>query len=118
MRSRGLSGNRRLFRLTDPHLPDHLHPAVRATLDTAGRTDLLGHVAVRGRRPDQAEVSPYLQARCWPLPPRSPLRALDHLPADALDFEGQTITNCRNGATSMSTVGNPSPCSEIRGGSQ
>ncbi|MGH3620614.1 MAG: hypothetical protein ACRDQ5_02335, partial [Sciscionella sp.] len=51
-----------LFRLTDPHLPDHLHPAARTTLQAAGRTDLLAHVTEHGRLPDQADVSPYLAA--------------------------------------------------------
>ncbi len=51
-----------LFRLTDPHLPGRLHPAVRATLEAAGRTDLLGHVSTHGRLPDDADVPPYLAA--------------------------------------------------------
>lgn len=51
-----------LFRLTDPHLPGHLHPAARATLEAANRTDLLGHVMTHGRLPDDADVSPYLAA--------------------------------------------------------
>jgi ribonucleoside-diphosphate reductase alpha chain len=51
-----------LFRLTDPHLPDQVHPAARATLEAVGRADLLDYVTEHGRLPDQAEVSPYLAA--------------------------------------------------------
>lgn len=51
-----------LFRLTDPHLPDRLHPAVRAALHAADRTDLLDHVTSHGRLPDDTDISPYLRA--------------------------------------------------------
>ncbi|WP_018685399.1 hypothetical protein [Actinokineospora enzanensis] len=51
-----------LFKLTDPHLPEHLHPAAAATLRAAGHAELLEHVAAHGRLPDGAGVSPYLQA--------------------------------------------------------
>nr|BFE51128.1 hypothetical protein GCM10017745_45550 [Saccharothrix mutabilis subsp. capreolus] len=51
-----------LFRLTDPHLPDRLHPAAGAALHAAGRHDLIGHATIHGRLPDKADISPYLRA--------------------------------------------------------
>jgi ribonucleoside-diphosphate reductase alpha chain len=43
-----------LFRLTDPHLSAHLHPAARSVLEQAGRSDLLGHVMTHGRLPEDS----------------------------------------------------------------
>lgn len=40
-----------LFRLTDPYLSAHVHPAARSVLEQAGRSDLLGHVMIHGRLP-------------------------------------------------------------------
>ncbi|MFC0105546.1 ribonucleotide reductase N-terminal alpha domain-containing protein [Kibdelosporangium aridum] len=51
-----------LFRLTDPHLPGHLHPAALAALQATGRTDLIGHAMTHGRLPEGDDISPYLAA--------------------------------------------------------
>jgi ribonucleoside-diphosphate reductase alpha chain len=51
-----------LFRLTDPHLPGHIHPAARSILEQGGRTDLLGHVMTHGRLPDGTDLPVQLRA--------------------------------------------------------
>ncbi|MGH3823459.1 MAG: hypothetical protein ACRDRA_11620 [Pseudonocardiaceae bacterium] len=56
------TGIESLFRLTDPHLPSHVHPAARAVLAQAGRTDLLGRVMTHGRLPADADLPAQLVA--------------------------------------------------------
>ncbi|WP_028922007.1 hypothetical protein [Pseudonocardia acaciae] len=51
-----------LFRLTDAHRPDGLHPGALAVLRAAGRPDLIPTVTEHGRLPTQEGVSPYLAA--------------------------------------------------------
>lgn len=45
-----------LFRLTDPHHPEYLHPAAKVVIDDTGQRGLAEEVTRHGRLPDGAPV--------------------------------------------------------------